>query len=80
MVSSDLDILQFAQKQIEKIEECLKQESVQDPRIPLLIQLPGVAMLTAITILAALVRSSVFQTPNSSWVTLDWEPESTIAA
>ena len=54
MVSSDLDTLEFAQKQIEKIEECLKQESVQDPRIPLLIQLPGVAMLTAITILAAI--------------------------
>jgi transposase len=54
MVSSDLDTLEFAQKQIEKIEECLKQESAQDPRIPLLIQLPGVAMLIAITILAAI--------------------------
>ena len=54
MVSSDLDTLEFAQKQIEKIEEHLKRESLQDPRIPLLIQLPGVAMLTAITILAAI--------------------------
>lgn len=54
MVSSDLDTLEFAQKQIEKIEECLKLESLQDARISLLIQLPGVAMLTAITILAAI--------------------------
>jgi transposase len=54
LVSSDLDTLEFAQKQIEQVEECLKKESVQDERIPLLIQLPGVAMLTAITILAAI--------------------------
>jgi len=54
LVRSDLDTLDFAQKQVEQIEECLKQESAEDVRIPLLIQLPGVAMLTAITILAAI--------------------------
>ncbi len=54
LVSSDLDTLEFAQKQVEQVEECLKQKSAQDERIPLLIQLPGVAMLTAITILAAI--------------------------
>jgi transposase len=54
LVCSDLDTLEFAQKQVEKIEECLKQKSIQDERIPLLIQLPGVAALTATTILAAI--------------------------
>jgi transposase len=54
LVRSDLDTLEFAQKQIVQIEECLKQKSAQDERIPLLVQLPGVAMLTAMTILAAI--------------------------
>lgn len=54
LVRSDLDTLEFARKQLEQVEECLKQESAQDERIPLLVQLPGVAMLTAITILAAI--------------------------
>lgn len=54
LVCSDLDTHNFAQKQMEQIEERLKQVSAEDERIPLLIQLPGVAMLTAITILAAI--------------------------
>ncbi len=54
LVHSDLDTLTFAQKQIEQVETCLKQQSAQDERIPSLIQLPGVAMLSAITILAAI--------------------------
>jgi len=54
LVCSDLDTLDFAQKQVEQIEERLKQVSAEDERIPLLIQLPGVGMLTAITILAAI--------------------------
>jgi len=54
LVHSDLDTLEFAQKQVEQAEECLKKASAQDERIPLLVQLPGVAMLTAITILAAI--------------------------
>lgn len=62
LVRSDLDTLEFAQKQVEKIEECLKQKSIQDERIPLLIQLPGVAMLTATTILAAIGDITRFPT------------------
>jgi len=54
LVRSDLDTLEFAQKQIGQAEECLKKASAKDERIPLLVQLPGVAMLTAITILAAI--------------------------
>ena len=54
LVCSDLDMLDFARKQVEQVEEYLKQKSAQDERIPLLVQLPGVAMLTAMTILAAI--------------------------
>ena len=54
LVLSNLDTLVFAQKQVEHIEESLKRQSTQDERIPLLIQLPGVGVLTAMTILAAI--------------------------
>ena len=63
LVLSDLDTLEFAQKQVEQVEECLKHKSAEDERIPLLIQLPGVAMLTAITILAAIGNITRF--PNA---------------
>jgi transposase len=62
LVRSDLDTLDFAQKQVEQVEECLKQKSAQDERIPLLIQLPGVAMLTAMTILSAVGDITRFPT------------------
>jgi transposase len=62
LARSDLDTLAFAQKQVEQAEECLQKESAQDERIPLLVQLPGVAMLTAITILAAIGDISRFPT------------------
>ena len=54
LVHSDLETLEFARTQVKEIEELLKSKSAQDERIPLLVQLPGVAMLTAITILAAI--------------------------
>jgi transposase len=63
LVRSDLDTLEFAQKQVAQAEECLKKASAQDERIPLLVQLPGVAMLTAITILAAI--GDVTRFPNA---------------
>ena len=62
LVHSDLDTLEFARKQLELVETCLKQESAQDERIPLLIQLPGVAMLSAITIIAAIGDITRFAT------------------
>lgn len=65
LVSSDLDTLEFAQKQVEQVEVCLKQESAKDERIPLLVQLPGVAMLSAITILAAIGDIIRFPTSNN---------------
>jgi transposase len=63
LVCSDLDTLEFAQKQVEQAEECLKQKSAQDDRIPLLVQLPGVGMLTAMTILGAI--GDVTRFPNA---------------
>jgi transposase len=60
-VRSDLETLTFARQQLEQIEDYLKRESAQDERIPLLIQLPGVAWLTAITILAAIGDISRFE-------------------
>jgi transposase len=63
LVLSDLDTLDFAQKQVEQIEESLKQQSIRDERIPLLVQLPGVGVLTAMTILAAIGDISRF--PNA---------------
>ena len=41
LVCSDLDTLEFARKQVERVEECLQQKSAKDERMPLLIQLPG---------------------------------------
>jgi transposase len=54
IVLSDLQTLAFAEAQIETIEKALKVEAARDPRVPLLTQLPGVAMLTALTILSAI--------------------------
>ncbi len=54
LLCSDLDTLEFAHKQIERLEACLKQASAQDERISQLVQLPGVGWLTAITILSAI--------------------------
>jgi transposase len=53
IVKSDLDTLEFARQQVEAIEQVLKLEAAKDDRVPLLTQLPGVAMLTALTILSA---------------------------
>lgn len=60
LVRSDLDTLEFAQKQVDQIMSCLKEQSVQDEQIPFLVQLPGVALLSAITIVAAIGDISRF--------------------
>jgi transposase len=53
IVQTDLDTLEFARKQIDAVEKALNREAAQDPRVPLLAQLPGIGVLTALTILAA---------------------------
>jgi transposase len=52
-IQTDLATLAFAQEQKKLLEEELGKAAAQDERIPLLIQIPGVALVTAITILAA---------------------------
>jgi transposase len=80
LVRSDLATLEFAQKQIEQVKECLQKKSARDKRIPLLIQFPGVAMLTAITILAAIGEITRFPNVNKLVGMPGWALGSTIAA
>lgn len=51
---SDLDTLDFADKQKEILEEELGKLAAADDRVPLLVQLPGVGLLNAVSILAAI--------------------------
>ncbi len=53
-VHSNLDTLDFAQGQIEQLEALLTSLAAQDERVPLLVQLPGVGIIVAMTILAAI--------------------------
>ena len=53
-IQCDLDTLVFAQGQIEHLEEVMVALAVQDERVLLLLQLPGVGLITAITLLAAI--------------------------
>jgi transposase len=51
---SDLATLDFAKGQVEFIEKAIKEIAAQDERAPLLVQITGIGLLTAITILAAI--------------------------
>ncbi len=51
---SDLDTLEFARVKARMMESCLAEFAATDPRMPLLAQLPGINLLNAITILAAI--------------------------
>ena len=53
-IKSDLATLAFAQEQKAMLEEEMGKAIAEDQRVPLLIQIPGVALLTAVTILAAI--------------------------
>lgn len=53
-IQSDLATLEFAQQQKAMLEEEMGKVAANDQRVPLLIQVPGVAMLSAVTILAAI--------------------------
>lgn len=53
ILQCDLDSLTFAQRQIARLEDTLTQLAAQDERVPLLVQLPGISLVTALTILAA---------------------------
>lgn len=53
-LKSDLDTLEFSRAQIVSLDKCVAHIAVQDERVPLLVQLPGIAILSAVTILAAI--------------------------
>ena len=61
-IQSDLDTLTFAQSQITLLEETLTVLAAQDERVLLLIQLPGIGLITAMTLLAAIGDISRFPT------------------
>jgi transposase len=53
-LTSDLATLDFAKSQVEFIENAIKEIAASDERIPLLVQITGIGLLTSITILAAI--------------------------
>jgi len=61
-IQSDLDTLAFAQSQIALLEKTLAEIAAQDERALLLVQLPGVGMITAVTLLAAIGDITRFPT------------------
>jgi transposase len=59
-VRCDLDTLVFAQTQIDLLEEAMAALAAQDKRVVLLLQLPGVGLIIALTLLAAIGDISRF--------------------
>jgi transposase len=59
-VQCDLDVLVFAQTQIAHLEYAMTGLVAQDERVLLLVQIPGIAWLTALTLLAAIGDISRF--------------------
>jgi transposase len=53
-LQSDLNTLDFAQAQIAFLEEGFKAAAAQDERMPLLVQLPGISLISGLTLLAAI--------------------------
>jgi transposase len=63
VIESDLDTLAFADRQVKRFEERLGAIAAQDPRMPLLAQLPGISLVTGMTILAAVGTIERFEHP-----------------
>ncbi len=59
----NLDTLAFADQQIVKIETTLKGLAAQDERVIRLVQLPGISLINALTILAAIGTIDRFPAP-----------------
>jgi transposase len=59
---SDLATLDFARQQTKQIEATLNEQAAHDDRVPLVAQITGIGLLTAITILAAIGEISRFPT------------------
>jgi transposase len=63
-VQSDLATLELAWQQIELLEDAMAALAAQDERTVLLVQLPGIGLITAITLLAAIGDIRRFPTAN----------------
>jgi transposase len=63
ILQCDLDTLEFAQKQVTQITATLKSLAAQDDRVALLVHIPGINLITALTILAAVGPIARFPTP-----------------
>jgi transposase len=50
----DLDTLEFARRQVDYLRDALTKLGTQDDRLPLLVQLPGIGLITAMTLIAAI--------------------------
>ena len=61
-IRSDLDTLVFAQTQVTRLQEAILLVAIHDERALFLIQLPGVGLITAITLLAAIGDEGRFPT------------------
>jgi transposase len=61
-IRSNLDTLAFAYSQISLLEDALTTLAAQDDRVLLLIQLPGIGLITAMALLAAIGDISRFPT------------------
>jgi len=59
-ILSDLETLAFARQQVANLEACLNQLAAQEPRLTLLVQLPGFGVINALTVLAAIGEISRF--------------------
>jgi len=62
-VRCDLETLDFADRQVKHIEETLKHIAAQEERMPLLVQVPGISLVTGMTILAAIGEIERFPSP-----------------
>jgi len=61
-IQGDLDTLVFARSQVAHLEEIITARAAQDERVPLLVQLPGISIIAAMTILAAIGDITRFPT------------------
>jgi transposase len=59
-LGSDLDTLAFANRQIKSLDDCLGALAAEEPRIPLLVQIPGLGVKLGMMVLAAIGDISRF--------------------
>jgi hypothetical protein len=63
-IEYDWDTLDFAQKQVNGLEKHMAAWAAQDERVPLLVQLTGIGLITTVTVLGAIGDISRFPDAN----------------